>query len=133
MAEAKALMLDREEILAATRQGKALTGVQIGHVDLSGANLRGGQFMGCTFAGTNLEGADLKGANLSGSDLRAANLRYANLFHCSVYKAVFPDEFSPEELLLSLKEGTRLRPNPLLTLFRKQGNKADLPPIEEEE
>ena len=118
----KVHMFDKEEILGMVFKGQPLVNVTIGPIDLSGSNLRGAHFMGSVFDGTNLSGCDLKGANLSGADLRRATLDNAVIYHCNVYKTAFPESLNPQEILLSLKEGTRLRPYPLLNVMNEIRN-----------
>jgi hypothetical protein len=102
---------DRETIIDMVQKNKSFANYEIGAVDLAGVNLRGGNFQYALFKGTNLEGADLKGANLAGANLRQANLRYAVLYRCNLYKVALPLEILPEEISLSVNEGTRIRYN----------------------
>jgi len=113
------LLNDAKTVLEMVQKNKSFAKYIIGPIDLRGANLRGANFQFAVFEETNLEGADLKGANLAGANMRRANLRYAVLYHCNLYKAALPLEIRPDEILLSVKEGTRIRYNPSLAMQEK--------------
>ncbi len=75
---------------------------------------------GCDFSGMDLRGIEADGldlrdacldeADLRGVDLRGARLEGATLLGARVAGAWFPANLAPEEVALSLRHGTRLRP-----------------------
>ncbi|PIE90675.1 MAG: hypothetical protein CR997_04485 [Acidobacteria bacterium] len=120
MEETKRKRIDsRKEVIKRVQLNKGFSKYIIGNVDLSHANLRGGNFMFAVFDGTNLKGADFKGSNFLGADLSKANLRDVSLYSCNLYKAKLPKELPPQEILLSVQEGTRLRYCAALSVQRK--------------
>jgi uncharacterized protein YjbI with pentapeptide repeats len=73
-------------------------------VDLRGVDLRS----------ADLQHANLRGAYLRNTDLRGVDLLYADLDGASIHAAKiggvrFPRHIPADEILLSLREGTRLR------------------------
>ena len=77
-----------------------LVGADFRGVNLNGINVDGLDLSNCYFRQADLRGLDLRGANLDGASIHAARIS-------GVY---FPDDFSAEELTMSLVHGTRLRP-----------------------
>ncbi len=78
-------------------------------VDLSGAHLRA-----YDLRKFNLKSADLTNAYMRSTDLRSLDLRDAKLDGASMKDAkvsgvFFPHSLAPEEIALSLANGTRLR------------------------
>jgi hypothetical protein len=73
----------------------------------------------CNLSGLDLRKANLKGLDLSGSYLRSSNLRGLDLTGCNlqgasfqgalISGALFPESISAEEIMLSVKYGTRIR------------------------
>jgi len=99
-----------------------LWGLDLSHVNLSGANLKGANLTGTVLAGadlwgSNLEDADLTGANLSGTiltgaslkgvNLTGATLRYANLTDADLTNANLTDV----DLTDTVLDGARLEPD----------------------
>ena len=76
-----------------------LIGADFRGVNLTGINADGLDLSNCYFRQADLRGLDLRGANLDGASIHAARIS-------GVY---FPDDFSAEELTMSLLQGTRLR------------------------
>ncbi len=78
----------------------------------------------CNLSGLDLRKANLKGLNLSGSYLRSSNLRGLDLTGCNlqgaslqgalISGALFPESISAEEIMLSVKYGTRMRTSNLM-------------------
>ena len=76
---------------------------------------------GLDFRGLDLRGLDTKGVNFENSYFRQANLAGLNLSHCRLEGAsirganisgvFFPMELTPEEIVMSLNHGTRMRYN----------------------
>ena len=78
----------------------------------------------CNLSGLDLRKADLKGLDLSGAYLRSSNLRGLDLAGCNlqgaslqgalISGALFPESISAEEIMLSVKYGTRIRASTLI-------------------
>ena len=79
-------------------------------VDLSNADLRGVDFRGVAEIGKlNVRGAYLRNADLRGLDLRGWDMEGCSLYHAQVSGTFFPVNLSPEEIVMSLEHGTRMR------------------------
>ncbi len=76
-----------------------LVGADFRGVNLTGINADGLDLSNCYFRQADLRGLDLRGATLDGASIHAARIS-------GVY---FPDDFSADELTMSLLHGTRLR------------------------
>jgi len=76
-----------------------LKGLDFRGLDLRGAELNGFDLSDGYFRQTDLRGLDLRTCNLEGASLRSAKIS----------GTYFPDELSPDEILMSLNHGTRLR------------------------
>ena len=76
-----------------------LNGADFRNVDLQGADVRDIDFSNCYFRQANLRGLDMSTCRLEGASFGEAHIS-------GVY---FPKELSPDEILLSLRYGTRLR------------------------
>ena len=73
----------------------------------------------CNLSGLDLRKADLKGLDLSGAYLRSSNLRGLDLAGCNLQGAslqgalisgtFFPKSIPAQEIMLSVKYGTRIR------------------------
>ncbi len=73
----------------------------------------------CDFRGLDLRGLNAKGLDLTGgyfrqTDLRGINFQQSCLEECSINGAkisgvYFPPELDPEEIMMSLNHGTRMR------------------------
>lgn len=77
--------------------------------NLVGANLRGCDLRGLKAAGMDLRNAYLRGADLRGLDLRNTELEGASIRKTQLSGTFFPKALSPQEILMSLELGTRLR------------------------
>ena len=80
-----------------------------GDVDLSGLRLRSIDLRKITYKDLNLEGAYLRASDLRGLDLSKANLKHASIKDAKIAGVLFPSNIDPEEIMLSLIYGTRLR------------------------
>lgn len=78
-------------------------------VDFSGADLRGVDFRQIDLRKVVLRDAYMRGADLRGCDLRQTDLSGASLLNAKISGTYFPHNLSPEEILLSIEHGTRLR------------------------
>jgi uncharacterized protein YjbI with pentapeptide repeats len=72
--------------------------------DLRNLDLRGLDAIGIDFSNGYFRGADLRGIDFSASRLEGASLNDAK-----ISGAYFPTELTPEEILLSVDRGTRMR------------------------
>ncbi len=80
-----------------------------GRVDLENCNLRGLDLRGANLKRANLRNSYLKLADLRGVDLSEAIIEGASFNHARISGVYFPDNVSPEEILLSVEHGTRIR------------------------
>lgn len=78
-------------------------------VDLANADLRSVDLRKVDLTKVVLRGAYLKEADLRGQDLRQHDLEGCSLRHAKVGGVYFPENLRPDELLMSLNFGTRLR------------------------
>lgn len=78
-------------------------------IDLIGADFRGVNLTGINADGLDLSNCYFRQADLRGLDLRGATLDGASIHAARISGAYFPDDFSAEELTMSLLHGTRLR------------------------
>ena len=106
MADQQALDLVQEEKYL---QFNDMVEASANPIDLSGAHLRGYDLRKFQLSNANLSGAYLRGSDLRGLDLSQANLEGASLRDAKVSGVLFPKTILPEELMLSLTHGTRLR------------------------
>jgi uncharacterized protein YjbI with pentapeptide repeats len=84
------------------------------HDEAKAAELRGGNYRGLDLRNLNAEGLDLsdayfRGADLRGIDFRNTLLEGASMIDAKISGCYFPKELSPEEIRLSITQGTRLR------------------------
>ena len=80
-------------------------------VDFSGVNLRGTDFRSADLTKVVLKDAYLRDSDLRGCDLRHLDLEGASIHCAKVGGAYFPRNVDPEEIQLSVEQGTRLRTN----------------------
>ncbi|OGV46915.1 MAG: hypothetical protein A2017_16830 [Lentisphaerae bacterium GWF2_44_16] len=78
-------------------------------VDLENADLRGVDLRGCNLKGVSLKGAYMSYTDLRGLDLRFSNLEGASIKSAKISGAYFPENIMPEEILMSVTQGTRMR------------------------
>ncbi len=89
-----------DEFNAQKAEGKEcdLRGVNLRGLDLRGMDVEGIDFSNCYFRGTDLRGLNMGTCRMEGSSIRNAK----------VSGTLFPKEFGPEEIKLSLDHGTRM-------------------------
>jgi hypothetical protein len=80
-----------------------------GIVDLSNADLRGVDLRKADLSNVVLRGAYLKDADLRGQDLRQVDIEGCSIRNAKVGGAYFPYNVRPEEVLMSVSHGTRIR------------------------
>jgi uncharacterized protein YjbI with pentapeptide repeats len=92
---------DIEKFNAMRAMGEAcdFTGLDFRAMDLREANLQG----------LNLAGAYFRQCDLRGQDLRSCNLEGASIHAAKISGVYFPDQLEPDEIIMSLNYGTRLR------------------------
>lgn len=78
------------------------------------AELRGGNYRGLDLRNLDADGLDFsdayfRGADLRGIDFRNTLLEGASMIDAKISGCYFPKELSPEEVRLSITQGTRLR------------------------
>jgi uncharacterized protein YjbI with pentapeptide repeats len=78
-------------------------------LDLAGADLSGLDLRKVDMRKVVIRGAYLKEADLRGQDLRQVDLEGCSLRDAKVSGVYFPDSLNPQEILMSLQFGTRLR------------------------
>ncbi len=78
-------------------------------VDLSDAKLRARDLRGCRLDRANLQNAYLRLCDLRGLDLSEANLEGASIKDAKISGVLFPQNLDPQEIMMSLVHGTRLR------------------------
>jgi hypothetical protein len=78
-------------------------------VDFNGADLRGLDLRKADLRKVVLSNTYLKEADLRGQDLRGHDLEGCSLRNAKVGGVYFPGDLRPEEILMSLQFGTRLR------------------------
>jgi len=77
-------------------------------------DFRGGDFRGLDLRELDVKGIDFsdayfRAADLRGLDLRENGLEGASLAHAQISGTYFPAELSADEILMSVKYGTRMR------------------------
>jgi uncharacterized protein YjbI with pentapeptide repeats len=82
---------------------------QGGAVDLTGAHLRAYDLRKCYLKQANLEGAYLRSSDIRGVDLSEAKLDGASMKDAKVSGVMFPRDLPPEEIMMTLAHGTRIR------------------------
>jgi uncharacterized protein YjbI with pentapeptide repeats len=86
-------------------QRKALgESMDLTHCDFRGVDLRGLDAQGLDLRGSYFRHADLRGVDFSEAQLEGASINGA-----TISGTYFPKILSPNEILLSLQHGTRLR------------------------
>lgn len=84
------------------------------HDEAKTAELRGGNYRGLDLRNLDADGLDFsdayfRGADLRGIDFRNTRLEGASMIDAKISGCYFPKELSPEEIRLSITQGTRLR------------------------
>jgi len=80
----------------------------------AGNDLRGLSFRGSDLRSLNADGLDFSNCKFKQADLRGINFNNTKLDGASLYGSkisgcLFPKSISPQEILLSVQQGTRLR------------------------
>ena len=78
-------------------------------LDLKNANLRLADLRGHDLRTADLSGAYLRNADLRGVDLSEANLAVASIHDAQISGTLFPENLAPEEIMLSITHGCRIR------------------------
>ena len=78
--------------------------------DLRGCDFRGIDLRGVDVANIDFSDCYFRQADLRGLDLRSCRLEGASLHAAHVSGAYFPLQFAPEEIEMSVRLGTRMRP-----------------------
>ena len=79
------------------------------NISMADANLRSANLQGLHVEKMDFSNAYLRSANLKGLDLRSCSLEGASMHGAQIAGTYFPNDLSPEEILLSVTNGTRLR------------------------
>lgn len=106
MTDQKALELIQEERFLEFNNYVESNG---GEVDLSNAHLRAYDIRKCNLKKANLSGAYLRASDLRSCDLSEATLVGASMKEAKVSGVLFPENLDPNEIMMSLVHGTRLR------------------------
>jgi uncharacterized protein YjbI with pentapeptide repeats len=96
--------LHEEDVASFNRERAQLASVDLKDGDFRGLDLRELHADGIDFTGAYFRTTDLRGL-----DLRNTCLEGASLAHAQISGTYFPVELSADEILMSLKYGTRLR------------------------
>ncbi len=78
-------------------------------IDLRGGDFRGLDLRELDPSGVDFRDAYFRAADLRGLDLRDVPLEGASLAHAQISGTYFPAELSADEILMSVKYGTRMR------------------------
>ena len=89
----------------------------LAHGDFRGLDLRGMNASGLDLRHAYFRGADLRGVDFSKARLEGASIAGAKISGC-----YFPSQLDPDEIIMSLNHGTRMRYRPVLVVQpRKTG------------
>lgn len=97
-------LLRQEDVKAFNQQRP-----QAGTIDFVGGDFRGLDLREMNASDVDFTDAYFRSADLRGVDLRNASLEGASIAYAQISGAYFPVALSAEEILMSLKFGTRLR------------------------
>ncbi|PWB31217.1 hypothetical protein DCO48_18045 [Pseudomonas sp. SDI] len=97
-------LVHNEKIAAFNREKPQDAAIDFKDGDFRGLDLRDLDTKGIDFSGAYFRAADLRGL-----DLRENSLEGASLAHAQISGTYFPVELSADEILMSVKFGTRLR------------------------
>ena len=97
--------LVRDEQIAAFNRENAAHAT----IDFKGGDFRGLDLRELDVNGIDFSDAYFRAADLRGLDLRQNGLEGASLAHAQISGTYFPAELSADEILMSVKYGTRLR------------------------
>ena len=77
--------------------------------DLINGDFRGMDLRGLDAAGLDFSGCYFRHSDLRGTDFSTSNLEGASIHGARISGAYFPKDLRPEEIALSLTNGTRMR------------------------
>lgn len=77
--------------------------------DFSGKNFRGIDLRRADFDGISLRGAIFSNADIRGLNLYNCDMEGASLKACKISGVFFPANLAPDEIMMSVQLGTRLR------------------------
>ena len=77
--------------------------------DLRDKNLAGLDLSKANIKGLDLSGSYLRNTNLKGLDLTGCNLQGASIHNARISGVLFPENLPPDEIIMSVKYGTRMR------------------------
>lgn len=80
--------------------------------DLRNKNLSGLDLRKAKLNGLDLSGSYLRNTNLKGMDLTGCNLHGASIHNAAISGVLFPENLPAEEILMSVRYGTRMRTFP---------------------
>jgi len=94
-----------------------VTGFNDSRAGLASIDFKGGDFRGLDLRELNAEGIDFSDAYFRATDLRGLDLRNtclegASISHAQISGTYFPLELTADEILMSVKFGTRMRYRP---------------------
>ncbi|MBL4776052.1 MAG: pentapeptide repeat-containing protein [Mariprofundus sp.] len=91
--------IDEVNDIIAAGNAPSFSDTNLGGLNLSELNVQGLDFSNSRFCHADLRGLDLSTCNLRGASLKEARIS----------GALFPNEISAQEIIMSLKYGTRIR------------------------
>lgn len=77
--------------------------------DFENMNLRGLDLKNANLNGVSLKGSIIGYSDLRGLDLRACDMEGASIKMAKISGVYFPENLAPDEILMSIQHGTRLR------------------------
>ncbi len=89
------------------QKSKAATLPSLAYCDFRGLDLRGMDAEGLDLSHAYFRGADLRGINFRKTNLEGASIAGTKISGC-----YFPDSLAPDEIIMSLNHGTRMRVTP---------------------
>ncbi|MDX1589176.1 MAG: pentapeptide repeat-containing protein [Oleiphilaceae bacterium] len=72
-------------------------------------DFRGLDLRGMDASGLDMQQAYFRGADLRGIDFRKTHIEGASIAGCQISGCYFPDALRPDEIVMSLNHGTRMR------------------------
>ncbi|WP_411383760.1 pentapeptide repeat-containing protein [Pseudomonas sp. L7] len=100
--------LVRDEQIATFNREKPVDGP----IDFRGGDFRGLDLRNLDVRGIDFTDAYFHAADLRGLDLRETGMEGASISHAQISGTYFPGDLSADEILMSLKFGTRMRYRP---------------------
>lgn len=90
----------------------------LAHGDFRGLDLRGMDASGLDLRHAYFRGADIRGIDFSSARMEGASIAGAKISGC-----YFPAQLDPDEIIMSLNHGTRMRYRPPITVHAKKTDK----------